>query len=145
MKTYSIDEYVSNLVAQWKKSSNDGEPSEEAINAKVTEVGNKLAEDIDGDLDHAISSSLMLPRKGSSLITRSKHIERSKLSLKNRSLSATQSFSGPVDDSVIVARPEFDQPQELKRQSDLSSKPKRLRICPVFTFTPIMYRHGWME
>ncbi len=48
MKTYSIDEYVSNLVAQWKKSSNDGEPSEEAINAKVTEVGNKLAEDIDG-------------------------------------------------------------------------------------------------
>lgn len=44
-----IDEYVLKSVAQWKESSsNDGEPSEDAIKAKVAEVGNKLVEEIDG-------------------------------------------------------------------------------------------------
>jgi hypothetical protein len=47
-RPYLIDEYVLKSVAQWKESSNNAEPSEDAIKAKVAEVGNKLVEEIDG-------------------------------------------------------------------------------------------------
>ena len=47
-RPYLIDEYVLKSVAQWKESNNNAEPSEDAIKAKVAEVGNKLVEEIDG-------------------------------------------------------------------------------------------------
>ncbi len=133
MKTYPIDEYVSNLVAQWKKSSNNGEPSEEAINAKVTEVGNKLAEDIDGRFGpcnliefDATSKRLIIDH------TEQAHRKIEAFLKESIPVSATQSVSGPVDDSVIVARPEFDQPQGIEAAKRFEQQAQEIANLPRF-------------
>ncbi len=145
MKTYPIDEYVSNLVAQWKKSSNNGEPSEEAINAKVTEVGNKLAEDIDGRFGpcnliefDATSKRLIIDH------TEQAHRKIEAFLKESIPVSATQSVSGPVDDSVIVARPEFAQPLGIEAAKRFEQQAQEIANLPRF-YLYANYVSAWLD
>ncbi|MCU0712832.1 MAG: TIGR03067 domain-containing protein [Pirellula sp.] len=145
MQTYSIDEYLSNLVARWKKSSNDAEPSVESIEAKVTEVGNKLAEDIDQQFGpcnviefDATSKRLIIDH------TPQAH-QKIEAFLKGLvTVSTTQVSSVPVSDEPPVSRPGSDPTKGIETAKRHEQQAQAIAKLPRF-YLYANYVSAWLD
>ena len=145
MRTYSIDEYVSNMVALWKKSINDAEPSEEAIQAKIAEVSNKLAEDIDGRFGpcnviefDTTSKTLIIDH------TEQAHRKIEAFLKESIPVPATHAISDPVGDSALVVRTEFDVTNGIEAAQRLEQQAQEMANLPRF-YLYANYVSAWQD